>query len=339
MTSGDKSVMRKRITFISSNFTWGGSEILWSEAAASLARRGHRVCVYKNRLGPGEGNVARLRQLGVDQVELARFPLLPRSLYAFAAKFSPYLSVAYQALRLHLSLLLRPRPDLVVVSQGGNHDGWLLASVCRRRTLPYVLICQKATDLYWPQDKWLPHVRAVYAEARHAFFVSRHNLRATEEQIGGRLPRASVVRNPFLVPWDSVPPWHDTAFGYRFACVGRLYPLEKGQDILLRVLATEKWRARPISLTFYGTGEQRAGLDGMARFLGLTNVRFAGHEDDVPGIWATHHALVLPSRAEGLPLVLVETMLCGRVAIVTDVAGNAEVVRDEVTGFPRGRAD
>lgn len=48
---------------------------------------------------------------------------------------------------------------------------------------------------------------------------------------------------------------------------------------------------------------------------------------------SSHHGLVLPSRCEGLPLVLVEAMLSGRVAIVTNVAGNTEVLTDDVTGF------
>ena len=43
--------------------------------------------------------------------------------------------------------------------------------------------------------------------------------------------------------------------------------------------------------------------------------------------------LVLPSRAEGLPLALVEAMLCARPAVVTDVGGNAELCVDGETGF------
>ncbi|HKT90418.1 MAG TPA: glycosyltransferase, partial [Candidatus Sulfotelmatobacter sp.] len=43
--------------------------------------------------------------------------------------------------------------------------------------------------------------------------------------------------------------------------------------------------------------------------------------------------LVLPSRFEGMPLALVEAMLCGRAAIVTNVGGNGELVRDGVNGF------
>ncbi len=44
-------------------------------------------------------------------------------------------------------------------------------------------------------------------------------------------------------------------------------------------------------------------------------------------------ALVLPSRSKGLPLTLVEKMLCGRPAIVTNAGGSAEIVEDNINGF------
>ncbi|HEX2763400.1 MAG TPA: glycosyltransferase family 4 protein [Allosphingosinicella sp.] len=324
--------MAKRIVFVSSNFTWGGSEILWSQAAAELARRGHRVRAYKNRFDAGEGNTEGLKDAGVACVELARFPLLPRRLYSLLLSLTPHLSHAFQAFKLHLSLSLRAKPDLIVLSQGGNHDGWLLGAVCRRAGVRFVIICQKATDLYWPSDRFRRRIVEMYRAADHVFFVSRHNQALTAEQLGEPIGSSSVVRNPFLVPWQGRDDWPDGE-GARFACVGRLYPLEKGQDILLRVLARPKWMGRPLSVSFYGSGEQRIALEAMAAYLGLRSVRFAGHESDVASIWADHHGLILPSRAEGLPLVLVEAMLCARVAIVTDVAGNAEVVDDDETGF------
>jgi glycosyltransferase involved in cell wall biosynthesis len=130
------------------------------------------------------------------------------------------------------------------------------------------------------------------------------------------------------LPWPAV---EDD--GLRLACVARLYLLDKGQDILLRVLAREKWKARNLRVSFFGRGINRDGLTGLAARLGVRNVSFEGHTDDVQGIWKNHHALVLPSRSEGLPLSLVEAMMCGRPAIVTKVGGNAEVVEDRVTGF------
>jgi glycosyltransferase involved in cell wall biosynthesis len=318
--------------FISSNLEWGGSEDLWSETAASVAHDGHRVRCYKSDLSGSQVNLDELR-MRARTVDLGRFPLLPKALYWPVRRFARPLDIGWQAMRLRASLSLRRRPDLAIISQGGNHDGWPLAAICRHMNIPYVLISHKATDLYWPVDAWLPSITRSYESARHCFFVSEHSRRLTEEQLGRRLRTSSIVRNPFRVPWDRQGAWPAETAGLRLACVGRLAPREKGQDLLLRVLALPKWRERPISVTFFGEGEQREGLEGMARYHGLRSVAFAGQVEDVSGIWETHHGLLLPSRAEGLPLVLVEAMLCGRVPIVTDVGGNTELVRDGVDGF------
>ena len=322
-----------RIAFVSSNFTWGGSEDLWSETAAVLAARGHDVHVYKNRLKPSDGNVATLIELGCRVTELARFPLLPNKVYSAVAMLAHRLSIGYQAVRLWACLAIRRRPDLVVLSQGGNQDGWLLGAVCRRLDLPYVVVSQKASDLYWPDDAWLPRVQALYANALHSFFVAEHNHRLTEEQLGSAIPNASVVRNPFKVAWEQAPGWPTEDGTLRLACIGRLYVKEKGQDLLLRVLARDKWRARSVTLSFFGAGEHLQALRGMAAHLQLENVAFRGYVNAIASVWVEHHALVLGSRAEGLPLVVVEAMLSGRVPIVTDVAGNAEVITDGETGF------
>lgn len=205
--------------------------------------------------------------------------------------------------------------------------------MCRRLGLPYAIVSQKASELYWPRD-WQQHtIAAVYRAARACFFVSEHNRRLTEEQFGFPLPRAAVVRNRFLVPWQPRTDWPGDRHEWRLACVARLHPTEKGQDLLLRVLARRRWRDRPLSVTFYGDGLQRASLERMARYHGLTNVTFAGFVRDVPAIWNDHHGLILPSRCEGMPLVLVEAMLSGRVPIVTDAGGNAEIVEDGATGY------
>ena len=77
----------------------------------------------------------------------------------------------------------------------------------------------------------------------------------------------------------------------------------------------------------------RRGIDRFAAKLGLSDrVTFAGFAA-VEDIWAENHVLVTPSRFEGLPLAMVEAMLCARPVVATDVAGHAEVVEDGVTGF------
>ena len=41
----------------------------------------------------------------------------------------------------------------------------------------------------------------------------------------------------------------------------------------------------------------------------------------------------MPSRYEGLPLAMVEAMLCARPVVATDVAGHSEIVEEGITGF------
>ncbi len=322
----------KRFVFISSNKTpWGGSEELWAGAAIALAERGHRVSALKAHVDDRPARVQRLRALGCPVRDLARPGWLPGALTSFAGYVSPLsLQILYLA-SVTLSLAMT-RPDLVIISQGGSLDGQYMARICRRLKKPYVLLSQKAGFNDWPSDAALPTLRAVYAHARACYFVSEHNLRLTEEQLGVALPQARVVRNPFLVPWARRTDWPSGEV-MRLACVGRLWVAEKGQDLLIRVLARDKWRQRRLAVTFFGAGPHSASLQAMAAYHQVDCVSFAGFVDDIPGIWDNHHGLILPSRCEGLPLVLVEAMLSGRVPIATDVAGIAEVLDDGATGF------
>lgn len=300
---------------------WGGSEELWSAASVVLARKGHRVSAFKTRVDDTHPRVKLLKSLSCSVTDLRHPPITER------------LVIRYHLLRFALNLKSR-RPDLVIISQGDNYDGLHFGQLCRRLGLPYTLISQKATDHFWPKDKSRQAMREIFQAAAQCFFVSNHNRELTENQIGVKLTNASVVRNPFLVSAEKAVAWprsdDDTL---RLACVARLYLLDKGQDILLKVLAQEKWKNRKLHVSFFGQGMNSEGLRDLATKLDLQNVSFEGQTSDVVGIWETHHALILASRAEGLPLSLVEAMMSGRPGIVTDVGGNSEVVDDRVNGF------
>ena len=68
-------------------------------------------------------------------------------------------------------------------------------------------------------------------------------------------------------------------------------------------------------------------------------MHFAGHVSDIRAVWEKNQILLMPSRAEGCPLSLVEALLCGRPAVVTDVGDNAECVVEGETGFIANSAD
>jgi glycosyltransferase involved in cell wall biosynthesis len=327
-------VLSRFVFFSSCSHPWGGSEELWAGAAALLAEGGHSITIFKTCVDPNHPRIRRLLALGcrirdLHQVCLPYWIRLPRPLVRLTGR-----GPAQRAIRpLVRTLLTNLNPDLVVVSQGANFDGLAYSDLCRISGRSYVVISQKAADHLWPSDKDRIVMRSAFQAALRCYFVSQHNLQLTECQIGETLMNAEIVRNPFLVSGTPLP-WPDTQdYSIKLACVARLETGEKGQDILLQVLARQPWRNRNLSVSFFGTGHNSEALRELARRLTLKNVAFPGFVNDVESIWKTHHALVLPSRTEGLPLALVEAMMCGRFGIVTNEGGTAEVVEEGRTGF------
>jgi len=223
-------------------------------------------------------------------------------------------------------------PDLVVISQGHNSGGFEWARACRKAGIPYVIIVNCNSEHWWFREQ-VDEAIASYTGAHRIFCVSSSNLDLLRQQLGEPLKNAEVVRNPYNASTAGPPPWPDEREGWRLASVARIEIAAKGQDLLLQTLARPEWRGRPVELNLYGSGPDDSALRRMAGMLHLNNVHFHGHVTDIRGVWAQNHLLVLPSRFEGLPLVLVESMWCGRAAVVTDVGGNAELCVDGETGF------
>jgi glycosyltransferase involved in cell wall biosynthesis len=314
-----------RILFLAANEwePWGGSEELWSRAAKVLRQRGERVSISAKWFGSEVPGVAQLAAEGCS-IRYRRY-----------LRGSPYLYLAAQRVLRPFRLDDLSGHDLVVISQGMNADGLRWMRACQRRKLRYVVIAQSAAESWWPYDQQAEQLGEAYDGAEASFFVSRANLELTRRQVARDLPRAEVVRNPFNVPYDALLPWPepDAAGELRFACVGRLDPRGKGQDLILEVLSLPRWRERPVRVSFVGAGASERGMRRLAEMYGLRSVRFSGYVRDTAAVWRDHHALLLPSRYEGLPLAVVEAMLLGRPVVVTAVAGNPEVVRDGETGF------
>ena len=120
-----------------------------------------------------------------------------------------------------------------------------------------------------------------------------------------------------------------------FASVGRLDVSVKGQAILLQILKSDVWKERNWILNFYGSGPDEAYLRFLVKEWNLEGkVFFKGFVLNIrKEVWSDNHILLLPSYYEGMPLTLVEAMLCGRTAVVTDVGGNSELLTNGVDGF------
>src|SRR5208282_3266884 len=110
-----------------------------------------------------------------------------------------------------------------------------------------------------------------------------------------KLSNAEVVRNPFNVSPDKPVPWPEETGIWRLACVARLDPFPKGQDLLFQALSQARWRERAVEVSLYGEGPCAQGLRRLADLLQLKTVHFRGHVKDIASIWGSNHILVLPS--------------------------------------------
>jgi glycosyltransferase involved in cell wall biosynthesis len=111
---------------------------------------------------------------------------------------------------------------------------------------------------------------------------------------------------------------------------------DKGLDVLLEACGLLRARGLDLRLALVGEGEEEAALRAQAQRLGLgESVDFLGAV--APGDLAPHYraadVVVLPSRREGLGLVLVEALFCQRPVIGTRVGGIPDVVADGETGL------
>jgi glycosyltransferase involved in cell wall biosynthesis len=310
---------------------WAGSEELWGRTALDLASKGFAVCASVTEFSPLHPRMLELRRHGVEL-------WLRPDWYSWHQHPWRRLSSRGSGPMTHeVERLMAARaPTLCIFSEGNALPPVDMLELCAERGLPFVVLSQANKEAVWYPGDRAARYRAALAAARRCFFVSGANLRLSEKQIGGPIRNAEIIRNPVNISYDAAPDWPPLGNNgeWRFACVGRLYPPAKGQDILFEALAAETWKARRWRLSIYGDGLQRQSLEWLAADLGLTDrVVFAGFSTNVEEIWAANHVLLMPSRFEGLPLAMVEAMLCGRPVVATDVAGHAEIVEDGVTGF------
>jgi glycosyltransferase involved in cell wall biosynthesis len=107
-------------------------------------------------------------------------------------------------------------------------------------------------------------------------------------------------------------------------CLGELRPV-KAFDVLIEALALLKASGRRVSATIVGEGPQGADLKALAERLDVADlVRFVGYRP-AREAFAMGRILVIPSRAESLPYVVLEAIAAGLPVIATRVGGIPEI--------------
>ncbi len=246
------------------------------------------------------------------------------------------------------------RPD-VVFATWAYPDGWAAVRLARRDGLPVVLKVHGSDVL--EMDQYPGRRRGTVEALRQAdrvVAVSR-DLAGRVIECGADPARVHVIYNgvdaAVFHPGDrgaarrrlGLDPDPDRP---ALLYVGNLLPV-KGPDVLIEACGRLAARGAGFDLHVVGKGPMRPALERLAAERGVGGrVRFHGviAHDRLPDWFRAATALVLPSRSEGVPNVLLEAAACGTPFVASRVGGVSEVAHLGVARLappadPAGLAD
>ncbi len=117
------------------------------------------------------------------------------------------------------------------------------------------------------------------------------------------------------------------------ANIGRLSP-EKGQDIFLKAARELLNEKENLYFLVIGRGPEQQNLEDLAKNLGIRDhVIFTGHRDDVVNIYNSIDLVVQSSYTEGMPNVILESLLMEVPVVATSVGGTAEVAQNNYSAL------
>jgi glycosyltransferase involved in cell wall biosynthesis len=276
--------------------------------------RGHRVGLIVDSTTGGAradavlGEIAPRLALGVERIPIARqlrpgdvaalwrisrriAALDPDVLHGHGAKgaaLTRLTSAAPRAVRAYT-----PHGGSLVYSPGTLSGGFY-------RTIERIL--NPYTDLFLFESTYIAELyRKVVAPPRAMVRVVRNGIAEAEFQPVTANPEATDI-----------------------VCVGELRPV-KAMDVLIEAMAVLKRSGRRVTATVAGEGPDDVKLKALAAALGVADqIAFIGH-CPARQAFAMGRMLVIPSRAESLPYVVLEAAAAGLPIIATNVGGNSEI--------------
>ncbi len=297
---------------------WGGAEVMVRNLLGALGDH-----VRPTLMGVDSGVLERVVE-GRPTTEVLRVPRIVGSR-------------DWATVRDHRRVMRRARPDVVQLNLPVPFsEPWTLLGAS---TLPGVrVIAVEHLPMPMPSAK-LRAVRRVL-DPRLAAEVAVGGPAARElEGLRHRPPGSiRVVWNGVPVPVPGAAPARPRGARVLVGGVGRLHE-QKGFDVLVRALAL---LPHDVHVVLVGDGPEAGALRALARDLGVADrLTLTGWVERPSSWYAALDVLAMPSRFEGLPLVLLEALHVGVPVVATPVGSIGDAVRDGDTGLlvPVGDAE
>ena len=310
--------------------TYGGSGVVASELALTLASRGHEVHLFSNEVPPRLARAAGPVQMHVAQgIPYPLFHSTPHDLAITSAILNVHRADGLEILHAHYAL---PHAVSAYLARAA-------ARADRDRPAPAMVTTLHGTDitLVGTDPSYAPLTEFVIRESDAVTTVSADLARRTRESFCASL-RGAPCSIEVIPNFVDVETFHPSAFRERRRGGGRAVHVSNFRPVkrvpwLLRAfdLAT---RGTSATLTLVGDGPDQRTCRELARDLKIGNrVRFLGERDALPELLAQADVFALSSSEESFGLSALEAMSCGTPVVATRVGGVSEVVDDGVSGF------
>jgi len=321
-----------KISFISCNIDWGGSETLWALAALKAVKNGHVVKLYIHE------------QLQISEI-IQKLSKAGASLFCWNLN-SPPIPFSRRFIRKVLRTPLaefdwwkenfQSDCDVICINQGTWEEVLRFPQIHEAVTIsgkPYICLARSDSARGGLNDELRAIGRNFFENAFAYIGASESTLNLARMELLSKVANGCALHSPIRDFSKYVYSFPDLK-RVEFACVGRLLCANKGQNLLLQALSSPNWKNRSWRITFYGEGPDKNYTSELAVFLGIREkIEFAGNVEDIGQVWANSHALLQPSIIEGVPQSMLEAMLCSRPVIATAVSGIPEWIEDGKTGF------
>ncbi len=287
---------------------WGGAEIVL----------GHLLANFGERVQP--------TLMGVDASVVTRIaagrPGMPWSLVPRVMSKRDVAAIWAQR-----KAIAAAKPDVVQINlQVPFAEPYTVLAALTVRRAKVVVVEHLPMAIQSPRIRLLKRLTAPRLAAHVA--VGNHAARQVEQLSGLREGSIRSIPNGVPMPREEAlrrPPNADFVVG----AVGRLHH-QKAFDVLIRAVA----QLPGAHLVLVGDGQERTALERLAADLGISDhVAVTGWTEAAAGYLQSFDVVAIPSRYEGLPLVLLEAMLSGCAIVATGVGSIPDAMQDGETGL------
>lgn len=298
-----------------------GAELQAERLAIRLAQRGHDMQVFTELRVPGSLPEEDMQGVKIHRVD---FKMAYRILAGVESTFQYFAKT-------------RKKYDIIHVHQAFGHAvvSIIAARVFKKRCIVKVACAGSYGDLNMFSS--FPGFKGALSVLKQADCIIAISSDVEKELLEWGFSSQQIKRIPNGVDTEYFKreqplPARDRV---RFILIGRRTP-QKGIDIALQAaqILMNNGFNKKFEIKFYGSDYPEHDYQHMAQELGVTSlVEFLPHQDAIRDVLHNAHSLILPSRSEGMPNVVLEGMSFELPVIASRVSGVVDIINDGVDGI------